>query len=104
MLENICLFNILFIFSVSDNSFDNLLKFNEKLGFEKITNSFNKSGISESLTSKNYNIKFNTNLDNSLRWTFYPEKNSLDLAPGEVHNIKFLLKTETILNLQAQLP
>ncbi len=84
------IFYLFFLFLII--LFDNLLKFNEKLGFEKITNSFNKPEISKSLTTKNYNIKFNTNLDNSLRWTFYPEKNSLDLVPGEVHNVKFFIE------------
>ena len=84
------IFYLFFLFFII--LFDNLLKFNEKLGFEKITNSYNKSELSNNITAKNYNIKFNTNLDNSLRWTFYPEKNSLDLVPGEVRNVKFFIE------------
>ena len=84
------IFYLFFLFLII--LFDNLLKFNEKLGFEKITNSFNKPEISKNLAIKSYNIKFNTNLDNSLRWTFYPEKNSLNLVPGEVHTIKFFIE------------
>ena len=37
-------------------------------------------------------MKFNTTLDNSLRWSFYSEKKSLNLVPGEVHNIKFYIE------------
>ena len=37
-------------------------------------------------------MKFNTNLDKALKWNFYPEKNSLNLVLGEVHNIKFFIE------------
>ena len=84
------IFYLFFLFLII--LFDNLLKFNQTLGFEKITKGFNKSEISKDLASKNYSIKFNTNLESSLNWNFYPEKNSLNLVPGEVHNIKFFIE------------
>ena len=84
------IFYLFFLFLII--LFDNLLKFNQTLGFEKITKSLNRSEISKELSSKNYSIKFNTNLDSSLSWNFYPEKDSLNLIPGEVHNIKFYIE------------
>ncbi len=84
------IFYLFFLFLVI--LFDNLLKFNQTLGFERITTSLNRSEVSKDLANKKYNIRFNTNLDNSLSWNFYPEKNSLNLIPGEVHNIKFIIE------------
>ena len=84
------IFYLFFLFLII--LFDNLLKFNEKLGFEKVTKSFNKPSISKGLANKMYKMKFNTTLDNSLRWSFYSEKKSLNLVPGEVHNIKFYIE------------
>ena len=84
------IFYLFFLFLII--LFDNLLKFNQTLGFERITKSFNRSEVSKVLASKNYNIRFNTNLDNSLSWNFYSEKDSLNLVPGEVHNIKFFIE------------
>jgi len=72
--------------------FDNLLKFNETIGFEKVVKNLNKSEISKGFSGKGYNINFNTNLDSSLKWNFYTEKKSLDLIPGEVHNVKFFIE------------
>ena len=84
------IFYLFFLFLII--LFDNLLKFNQILNFEKITKSLNRSEVSKVLASKNYNIRFNTNLDNSLSWNFYSEKDSLNLVPGEVHNIKFFIE------------
>ena len=36
-----------------------------------------------------YKLRFDTNVGNQLEWDFFPEKNTLELKPGEVHNVKF---------------
>ena len=41
-------------------------------------------------------MRFDTNIHSTLDWKFFPEKNTLDLKPGEVHTVKFMLKIQTI--------
>ena len=39
-----------------------------------------------------YKLRFDTNVGNQLEWNFFPEKNTLELKPGEVHNVKFYIQ------------
>ena len=39
-----------------------------------------------------YKLRFDTNVGSKLDWKFYPEKNTLDLKPGEVHNVNFYVQ------------
>jgi len=34
-------------------------------------------------------MRFDTNVHSTSDWKFYPEKNTLDLKPGQVHTVKF---------------
>ena len=34
-------------------------------------------------------MRFDTNVHSTSDWKFYPEKNTIDLKPGEVHTVKF---------------
>ena len=34
-------------------------------------------------------MRFDTNINSTLDWKFYPEMNTLNLKPGEVHTVKF---------------
>ena len=34
-------------------------------------------------------MRFDTNINSTLDWKFYPEINTLNLKPGEVHTVKF---------------
>ena len=34
-------------------------------------------------------MRFDTNVHSTSNWKFYPEKNTIDLKPGEVHTVKF---------------
>ena len=39
-----------------------------------------------------YKLRFDTNVGNQLEWDFFPEKNTLELKPGEIHNVKFYVQ------------
>jgi len=61
-------------------------------GFAGTTqNAINKE-LPKVVVNQAYKIRFDTNLGNKLDWKFYPEKNILDLKPGEVHNINFYVE------------
>ena len=61
-------------------------------GFAGTTqNAINKE-LPKVVINQAYKIRFDTNLGNKLDWKFYPEKNTLDLKPGEVHNINFYVE------------
>ena len=61
-------------------------------GFAGTTqNAINKE-LPKVVINQSYKIRFDTNLGNKLDWKFYPEKNTLDLKPGEVHNINFYVE------------
>ena len=61
-------------------------------GFAGTTqNAINKE-LPKVVINQAYKIRFDTNLGNKLDWKFYPEKNTLDLKPGEVHNVNFYVQ------------
>jgi cytochrome c oxidase assembly protein subunit 11 len=61
-------------------------------GFAGTTqNAINKE-LPKVVINQTYKIRFDTNLGNKLDWKFYPEKNTLDLKPGEVHNVNFYVE------------
>ena len=61
-------------------------------GFSGTTqNAINKE-LPKVVINQTYKIRFDTNLGNKLDWKFYPEKNTLDLKPGEVHNVNFYVE------------
>ena len=61
-------------------------------GFAGTTqNAINKE-LPKVVINQAYKIRFDTNLGNKLDWKFYPEKNTLDLKPGEVHNVNFYVE------------
>ena len=61
-------------------------------GFAGTTqNAINKE-LPKVVINQAYKIRFDTNLGNKLDWKFYPEKNTIDLKPGEVHNVNFYVE------------
>ena len=61
-------------------------------GFAGTTqNAINKE-LPKVVVNQAYKIRFDTNLGNKLDWKFYPEKNTIDLKPGEVHNVNFYVE------------
>jgi cytochrome c oxidase assembly protein subunit 11 len=68
-------------------------------GFAGTTQNAKNKEIPKIVVDQIYKLRFDTNVGNQLEWNFFPEKNTLELKPGEVHNVKFfvqnLSKTES---------
>jgi len=61
-------------------------------GFAGTTQNATNKELPKVVINQAYKIRFDTNLGNKLDWKFYPEKNILDLKPGEVHNVNFYVE------------
>jgi cytochrome c oxidase assembly protein subunit 11 len=61
-------------------------------GFAGTTQNASKKELPKIVIDQPYKIRFDTNLGNKLSWKFYPEKKTLELKPGEVHNINFYVE------------
>ncbi len=64
-------------------------------GFGGTTQNAQNKDIPKIIINQNYKIRFDTNSNSALDWKFYPEKNTLDLKPGEVHTVKFFVENES---------
>ena len=64
-------------------------------GFGGTTQNAENKDIPKIVINQNYKIRFDTNSNSALDWKFYPEKNTLDLKPGEVHTVKFFVENES---------
>ncbi len=58
-------------------------------GFGGTTQNASNKDIPKIIVNQDYKMRFDTNINNTLDWKFYPEMNTLDLKPGEVHTVKF---------------
>ena len=58
-------------------------------GFWVTTQNASNKEIPKIVIDHNYKMRFDTNVHSTSDWKFYPEKNTLDLKPGEVHTVKF---------------
>ena len=58
-------------------------------GFGGTTQNAENKEIPKIIINQDYKIRFDTNSNGTLDWKFYPEKNTVDLKPGEVHTVKF---------------
>ena len=58
-------------------------------GFGGTTQNATEKEIPKIIVNQDYKMRFDTNINSTLDWKFYPEKNTLDLKPGEVHTVKF---------------
>ena len=58
-------------------------------GFGGTTQNASNKEIPKIIVNQDYKMRFDTNINSSLDWKFYPEINTLDLKPGEVHTVKF---------------
>jgi len=61
-------------------------------GFAGTTQNATNKELPKVVINQDYKIRFDTNLGNKLDWKFYSEKNTLDLKPGEVHNVNFYVE------------
>ena len=64
-------------------------------GFGGTTQNAQNKEIPKIVVNQDYKIRFDTNSNGALDWKFYPEKNTLDLKPGEVHTVKFFVKNNS---------
>ena len=58
-------------------------------GFGGTTQNAANKEIPKIIVNQDYKMRFDTNINSTLDWKFYPEINTLDLKPGEVHTVKF---------------
>ena len=58
-------------------------------GFGGTSQDASNKEIPKIIVDQNYSMRFDTNIHNTSDWRFYPEKNTIDLKPGEVHTVKF---------------
>ena len=58
-------------------------------GFGGTTQKATNKEIPKIIVNQDYKMRFDTNINSTLDWKFYPEMNTLDLKPGEVHTVKF---------------
>ena len=58
-------------------------------GFGGTTQNATNKEIPKIIVNQDYKMRFDTNINSTLDWKFYPEMNTLDLKPGEVHTVKF---------------
>ena len=64
-------------------------------GFGGTTQNASEKEIPKIIVNQNYKMRFDTNVHSTSDWKFYPEKNTLDLKPGEVHTVKFFVENES---------
>ena len=64
-------------------------------GFGGTTQNASEKALPKIVIDQNYKMRFDTNINSSLNWSFYPEKNTLDLKPGEVHTVKFNVMSQS---------
>ena len=58
-------------------------------GFGGTSQDASDKEIPKIIVDQNYSMRFDTNIHNTSDWRFYPEKNTIDLKPGEVQTVKF---------------
>ena len=61
-------------------------------GFAGTTQNATNKELPKVVINQAYKIRFDTNIGNKLDWKFYPEKKTLNLKPGEVHNVNFYIQ------------
>ena len=65
-------------------------------GFGGTTQDASKKELPKIIIDQNYKVRFDTNMNGSLDWKFYPEVNTLNLKPGEVHTVKFNIENNSV--------
>ena len=64
-------------------------------GFGGTTQNAENKEIPKIVINQDYKIRFDTNSNGELDWKFYPEQNTINLKPGEVHTVKFFVENES---------
>ena len=64
-------------------------------GFGGTTQNAIDKPVPNIVINQNFKMRFDTNSNTSLDWKFYPEKNTINLKPGEVHTVNFFVENES---------
>tara|TARA_B100000963_G_scaffold361595_1_gene398012 strand:+ start:3879 stop:4433 length:555 start_codon:yes stop_codon:yes gene_type:complete len=67
-------------------------------GFGGTTQNATEKELPKIIINQNYKVRFDTNSNGDLDWKFYPEMNTLNLKPGEVHTVKFYVENTSSQN------
>ena len=65
-------------------------------GFGGTTQNAKEKDIPKIVVNQIYSLRFDTNVGSNLDWKFYPEKNTIELKPGEVKNVSFFVENRGI--------
>ena len=65
-------------------------------GFGGTTQDASKKELPKIIIDQNDKVRFDTNMNGSLDLKFYPEVNTLNLKPGEVHTVKFNIENNSV--------
>ena len=58
-------------------------------GFGGTTQNASQKELPKIVVDHNYKMRFDTNINGSLDWRFYPEINTVELKSGYIHTVKF---------------
>ena len=64
-------------------------------GFGGTTQDASKKELPKIVIDKDYKMRFDTNTNGTLAWSFFPEVNTIDLKPGEVRTVKFKVENQS---------
>ncbi len=64
-------------------------------GFGGTTQNASQKELPNIIINHDYKIRFDTNTNSTLDWKFYPEINTLNLKPGEIHTVKFNIENQS---------
>tara|TARA_A100001015_G_C14994156_1_gene715407 strand:- start:1106 stop:1657 length:552 start_codon:yes stop_codon:yes gene_type:complete len=58
-------------------------------GFGGTTQNASQKELPKIIVDHDYKMRFDTNINSTLNWSFNPEINTINIKPGEVHTVKF---------------
>ena len=61
-------------------------------GFGGTTQNATNKEIPKIIVNQDYKMRFDTNINSTLNWSFTPEIKTLSLKPGQVHTVKFYVE------------
>ena len=64
-------------------------------GFGGTTQNASQKEIPTVIINQNYKMRFDTNINGALDWRFYPEANTVNIKPGEIHTVKFKVENQS---------
>ena len=64
-------------------------------GFGGTNQHASEKEIPKIIVNQDYKMRFDTNVHSTSDWNFFPEENTIDLKPGEVHTVKFNVENQS---------